>query len=84
MTNPDIVLQVFLASSGEWAGRLMDGFEEHGRIAGCASLEEVVAVAIEAGLEFARIEKLDRVPLVNNPPHPDTIVSDITGHFFGD
>jgi len=51
-----IILRVYLAASGQWAGSLLDGDVEIGGIAGCASPEEVEESAYDAGYDFVEVE----------------------------
>lgn len=60
----EVILQVWLAASGQWGGRILRPDGEDGRIAGCSSSEEVEIQAIEAGIKFDRVETLDYVPSV--------------------
>ena len=60
----EVVLQTWIASSGQWAGRIMRGGIEDGRVAGCSSEEDVECQALEGGIDFDRVERLDHVPAV--------------------
>lgn len=63
----EVILQVFKNTSGQFGGRILRAGIEDGRVTGCASQEEVECQAIEAGIEFNRVEVLDYVPLVQGP-----------------
>lgn len=43
----DTLLKVYRAASGQWAGIVIVGGEEVGRVAGCSSPEEVEDAAYE-------------------------------------
>lgn len=60
----ETILQVWQAASGQWAGRILRGAEEVGRVAGCTSADDVEHQAVEAGVEFDRVELLDSTPTV--------------------
>jgi hypothetical protein len=60
----EVVLQVFKSASGQFGGRILRAGVEDGRVAGCSSKEDVECQAIEAGIEYDRVEVLDHVPPV--------------------
>lgn len=60
----ETVLQTWVASSGQWAGRILRAGIEDGRVAGCSSQEDVICQAIEGGIDFDRVEPLDHIPPV--------------------
>lgn len=60
----EVVLQVFKSASGQFGGRILRAGVEDGRVAGCSSKEDVESQAIEAGIEYDRVEVLDHVPPV--------------------
>lgn len=62
--GPEIVLQIWKSTSGQYSGRFLDGGTETARVAGCATTDEVEAQAAEAGIFFHRVEILDGVPPV--------------------
>ena len=51
-----ILLRIYLAPSLQWAGILLDGADEIGRVAGCSSPEEVEESAYDAGYDFVDVE----------------------------
>ena len=53
------VLRVYVAESGQWAGRVSHDGVEIGGVAGCESAAEVEEAATDAGLEFDDVEGLD-------------------------
>ncbi|HJV75134.1 MAG TPA: hypothetical protein VJ654_12990 [Noviherbaspirillum sp.] len=60
----EVVLQIWKADSGQYGGRILRGGVEDGRVAGCTSKADVECQAIEAGIEFDRVEVLDAMPPV--------------------
>jgi hypothetical protein len=60
----EVILQIWKAASGQWSGRILRGAVEDGRVVGCASKDDVEHQALEAGIEFDRIELLDSTPAV--------------------
>lgn len=60
----EVILQIWKAASGQWAGRILRGDVEGGRVAGCTSKDDVEHPALEAGSEFDRIEMLCSMPPV--------------------
>lgn len=54
------VLQVYRTDSGEWAGVMIANGEEIGRIARCASPEEVEVAAAETWCEIEHVLRPDR------------------------
>jgi hypothetical protein len=60
----EVVLQVFKSASGQFGGHILRASVEDGRVAGCSSKEDVECQAIEAGIEYDRVEVLDHVPPV--------------------
>jgi len=60
----EVILQIWKAASGQWAGRILRGDVEDGRVAGCTSIDDVEHQALEAGIVFDRIEKLGSMPPV--------------------
>lgn len=53
----DIVLRVYRAESGQWSGILLDDDDEEiGRVSGCLSPDDVQDAAIDAGMNFVRVE----------------------------
>ena len=60
----EVILQIWNAASGQWAGRILRGDVEGGRVAGCPSRADVEHQALEAGIEFDRIEMLGSMPPV--------------------
>lgn len=60
----ETILQVWISESGQYAGRILRGNVEDGRVAGCTSTEDVEYQALEAGIEFDRVELLDSMPPV--------------------
>lgn len=60
----EVILQIWKAASGQWAGRVLRGDVEDGRVAGCTSKDYVEHQALEAGIEFDRIEMLGSMPPV--------------------
>lgn len=60
----EVILQIWKAASGQWAGRILRGDAEDGRVAGCTSKDDVEHQALETGIEFDRIEMLGSMPLV--------------------
>lgn len=61
----EVILQIWRADCGQWAGRILRGAVEDGRVAGCTSKDDVEYQALEAGIEFDRIELLDTMPAVH-------------------
>lgn len=61
-----VILQIWNAASGQWAGRILRGDVEDGRVAGCTSKDDVEHQALEAGIEFDRIEMLCSMPPVKD------------------
>lgn len=59
-----VILQIWKATSGQYAGRILRGGIEDGRVAGCASQDDVEYQAVEAGIYFDRVEVLDTIPPV--------------------
>lgn len=49
-------LRIYLAPSGQWAGILLDGDEEIGRVAGCSGPDEVEEAAYNLGFDFSEVE----------------------------
>lgn len=60
----EVVLQIWRAASGQYGGRILRGSVEDGRIAGSSSEDDVKCQALEAGIEFDRVEVLDAMPPV--------------------
>lgn len=60
----EVILQIWKATSGQWAGRILRGDIEGGRVAGCTSKDDVEHQGLEAGIEFDRIEMLGSMPPV--------------------
>lgn len=60
----ETILQIWVSASGQFAGRILRGDVEDGRVAGCTSKEDVEYQALEAGIEFDRVEFLDSMPPV--------------------
>lgn len=60
----EVVLQIWKAASGQYGGRILRGSVEDGRVAGCASKDDVECQALDAGIEFDRVEVLDEMPPV--------------------
>lgn len=58
MNDAEIVLRIYLASSGQWSGKLLSGEDELAGIAGCGSAGEVEELAYERGMQFDRIERV--------------------------
>ena len=52
-----IVLQIYLAASGQWAGKFISEDLEIGGIAGCASPDEVEQEARNQGYDIVFIER---------------------------
>lgn len=53
----DIVLRVYRVESGQWSGILLDDDDEEiGRVSGCLSPDDVQDAAIDAGMNFVRVE----------------------------
>lgn len=59
-----VVLEVYKSASGQYGGRILRAGIEDGRVAGCSSREDVECQALEAGIEFSRVEVLDAAPPV--------------------
>ncbi|EPP9374978.1 hypothetical protein PZF67_006720 [Pseudomonas aeruginosa] len=57
--EPALLLQIYQASSGQWAGRLLSGTEEIGGCAACESPEAVAEAARESGIIPDRVEILE-------------------------
>jgi hypothetical protein len=56
MGNDDCELEIYLAKSGQWSGRLVDADGvELGGVAGCADEDEVESCAAEAGMVFGHV-----------------------------
>ena len=60
----EVILQIWKAASGQWAGRILHGDVEDGRVAGCMSKDDVEHQVLEAGIEFDRVEMLGSMPPV--------------------
>jgi hypothetical protein len=60
-----VILQVFRNASGQFGGRLLRDGVEDGRVAGCATQEEVELQALDAGINPDRVEFIDHVPPVD-------------------
>lgn len=54
--DDEIVLRIYRAPSGQWAGKLFAGGEEVGGIAGCESAEAVEQQAYDSAIYPSRIE----------------------------
>jgi hypothetical protein len=53
----DVVLRIYKAPSGQWAGVVLDDDDEEvGGVAGCSSPEDVEDAAYDAGFDFVRVE----------------------------
>ncbi|MES2026387.1 MAG: hypothetical protein V4448_12570 [Pseudomonadota bacterium] len=59
----EVTLQVWQESSGKYAGRILRGGVEDGRVDGCGSKNDVECQAMEAGIEYDRLEVIDQAPL---------------------
>ncbi|MBF8710637.1 hypothetical protein IR016_28050 [Pseudomonas putida] len=57
--EPGLLLQIYQAPSGQWAGRLFSGAEEIGGCAACESPEAVAEAARESGIIPDRVEILE-------------------------
>ncbi len=57
--EPGLLLQIYQAPSGQWAGRLLSGAEEIGGCAACESPEAVAEAARESGIIPDRVEILE-------------------------
>lgn len=51
-----ITLIIYIAPSGQWAGKFISDGSEIGGIAGCNSPDEVQSVALEQGYEISEIK----------------------------
>lgn len=60
----EVVLQIWKASSDQYGGRILRDGVEDGRVVGCTSKADLECKAIEAGIEFDRVEVLDAMPPV--------------------
>lgn len=55
MTSP--TLKTYLAPSGQWAGIVYEDGEEVARIAGCETLDDVLAAAAEQWPDFEHVDR---------------------------
>lgn len=55
--DDEIVLRIYRAPSGQWAGKLFAGGEEVGGVAGCESPEAVEQQAYDSSIFPSRIER---------------------------
>lgn len=58
----EVILQIWQESSGNYAGRILRGGVEDGRVDSCESKDDVECQAIEAGIEYDRLEVIDQAP----------------------
>jgi hypothetical protein len=54
--KPKVVLRIYLAPSGQWAGKIFADDEELAGVNGCSSPEEVKEAAEKIGYFFERVE----------------------------
>ena len=54
----EVVLQIWQVASGKFAGRILRGGVEDGSVTDCVSKSAVECRAIEAGIEYDRVEIL--------------------------
>lgn len=52
----ELILRIYRAPSGQWAGKLFSGDDEIGGVAGCESAEAVEQQAYDSGIYPDRIE----------------------------
>ena len=60
MTRP--TLETYIAESGQWAGIVRQDGEEIARIAGCETLDDVLAAATEQWPDIEHIDLPDALP----------------------
>ena len=60
MTRP--TLETYIAESGQWAGIVRQDGEEIARIAGCETLDDVLAAAAEQWPDIEHIDLPDALP----------------------
>lgn len=48
-------LETYIAESGQWAGIVRQDGEEIARIAGCETLDDVLAFPVASGLPFGQL-----------------------------
>lgn len=56
MDDEELLLQIFRAPSGQWAGRLLSSGIEIGEVSGYGSAEAVEYAAAESGIVPDRVE----------------------------
>ncbi|MBF3058000.1 hypothetical protein HKW90_26855 [Pseudomonas aeruginosa] len=61
-----VILRIYRAQSGQWAGQILEGSEEIGRVSGCKSARDVEEAALRCG--GYTIKKIEHLP--EPPPLP--------------